>query len=96
MNLAYPGASATYDITVTNDGSIPAVLTSIDGDDTANAASPTYITYTVTNVTDGTTLAGGGATNTATVTVEWDAGSSPGTSGESKTATINLNYDQDT
>ncbi len=96
VNLAYPGATATYEVTVTNDGSIPAVLTSVDGESTANAAAPLYITYSVTGVTNGTTLAGGGATNVVVVTVEWDAGSSPGTSGETKTATITLNYDQDT
>ena len=96
VDLAYPGATATYDVTVTNNGNIPAVLTTLDGVTAANAAAPLYITYDVTGVTNGTTLAGGGATNVATVTVEWDPASSPATTGESKTATITLSYDQDT
>lgn len=96
VDLAYPGASATYDVVVTNDGTIPAVLTSLDGVTTANAAAPLYITYDVTGVSNGTTLAANGGTNTATVTVEWDPASAPVSSGETKTATITLNYAQDT
>ena len=97
VDLAYPGASATYNVVVTNSGTIPAELTSIGGLSAANAAAPLYLGYTVTGVTAGTTtLAGGGATNTATVKVEWDPTSAPASSGETKTATITLNYDQDT
>lgn len=94
VDLAYPGATATYEIVVENNGSIPAVLTTLDGVTAANAAAPTYITYAVTGVTNGTTL-GAGGTNTATVVVTWDAGSAPTTPNETKTATITLNYDQD-
>lgn len=96
VDLAYPGATATYEVDVTNDGTIPAVLTSLDGVTVANAAAPLYITYDVTGVSNGTTLAANGGTNTATVTVEWDAASAPVSSGETKTATITLNYAQDT
>lgn len=96
VDLAYPGASATYQVVVTNNGTIPAVLTTVDGVTAANAAAPLYITYAVTGVTNGTTLAAGGATNTATVKVDWDSASAPASSGETKTATITLNYDQDT
>lgn len=97
VDLAYPGASATYDVVVTNNGTIPAVLSSIDGVTQANAAAPLYIEYALTGVTAGTTtLAAAGGTNTATVTVEWDAASAPASSGETKIATITLNYDQDT
>lgn len=95
VNLAYPGATATYDVVVTNNGTIPAVITSVDGISTANAAAPVYITYTLTGVTNGTTLAANGGTNTATVTVTWDPDSAPVSVGESKTATITLNYEQD-
>ncbi|MCA9324818.1 hypothetical protein KDA23_01980 [Candidatus Saccharibacteria bacterium] len=98
VDLAYPGAYATYDVTVTNNGSIPAILSSLTDLTATNAAAPTYITYATSGVTGGsTTLAGGGATNVMSVTVTWDAGSSPDTSsGNSKGATITLNYDQDT
>ena len=94
VDLAYPGATATYEIVVENNGSIPAVLTTLDGVTAANAAAPTYITYAVTGVTNGTTL-GAGGTNTATVVVTWNAASAPTTPNETKTATITLNYDQD-
>ena len=93
-NLAYPGATATYQVTVKNTGSIPAVLTSFDGITTANAATPTYITYTTSGLTAGSTLAATTGTLTFTVTVTWDAASAPSTPNETKTATIHLNYDQ--
>ena len=93
-NLAYPGATATYAITVTNGGSINALLSSLTDLSTTNAAAPTYITYTVSGVTAGTTTLNAGATNTVNVTVTWDASSSPTTTSASKSATISLNYDQ--
>jgi hypothetical protein len=96
VNLAYPGATATYKVTVTNAGTIPAVLTSVDGVTAANAAAPAYITYDLTGVNNGTTLAANGGTNIANVTVTWDPASAPVSSGETKTATITLNYAQDT
>jgi uncharacterized repeat protein (TIGR01451 family) len=94
--LAYPGATATYDIVVTNAGSIPAVLSSITDLTATNAAAPTYITYTVSGVTADTTTLAAASTNTVTVTVTWDAASAPTTVGENKALTLDLNYDQDT
>jgi hypothetical protein len=96
VNLAYPGATATYNIVVTNSGTIPVVLTSVNGVTTANAAAPAYISYNLTGVSNGTTLAANGGTNTATVTVTWDPASAPVSAGETKTATITLNYAQST
>lgn len=95
-NLAYPGATATYEVTVKNNGTVPAKLSSITDLATINAAAPTYITYTVSGVTAGTTTLAAGATNTVTVVVTWDAASAPSTAGESKNATITLNYAQNT
>lgn len=104
-NLQYPGASAVYDVTVTNSGSIPAKLTSITDLTTKNAEAPAYITFAHSGVTAGTTtLAAATATagdntdvNTVRVTVTWDGASSPDTTtGNTKTATITLNYSQDT
>ncbi len=95
--LAYPGATATYDVTVTNNGTVPAKLTTIGGLATVNAAAPTYVGYTITGVTAGsTTLAANGGTNTITVTVTWDAASTVSTTSASKTATLTFNYDQNT
>ncbi|OYX43192.1 hypothetical protein B7Y94_02200 [Candidatus Saccharibacteria bacterium 32-49-12] len=97
VNLAYPGATATYEIAVANTGTIDAVLDTITGVTEANAAAPAYITYSLSGVTEGvTTLPATTGTNTATVTVTWDAGSGPVNPGETKTATISLNYIQDT
>lgn len=97
-NLAYPGATATYAVTVTNSGSIPAKLTSLSDLTATNSAAPAYITYATSGVTaNTTTIAAGGGTNVVNVTVTWDSASSPNTTaGNSKTATITLNYDQDT
>ena len=97
VNLAYPGASATYEIEVTNDGTIPAKLATIDGLTQANAAAPTYIDYTLTGVTAGsTTLAANGGTNTVTLEVEWDLADATSNPAATKTATITLDYEQDT
>lgn len=93
--LGYPGATATYDVTVTNSGTIPAKLTSISDIATTNAAAPTYITYAVSGVTAGTTTLAAGSTNVVKVTVTWSGASSPATANESKTLTLDLNYDQD-
>ncbi len=95
VDLAYPGATATYNVTVTNAGSIPAKLDSITDLATINAAAPAYITYAVSGVTAGTTTLAAGATNTIQVTVTWDAASNPDTStGNTKSATIDFDYVQ--
>lgn len=96
VDLAYPGASAEFDVTITNGGTIDAVLNSITGVDTANAASPEEIQFTLTGVENGTKLPASG-TNVAHVKVEWvtkETDTMP--EDQSKTATITLNYVQDT
>ncbi len=95
VELAHPGASATYDITVANEGSIDAVLDSLTDVASINSAAPADITFTVTGVTAGTTTLAAGATNTVTVKVEWNAASTIQTT-QSKSATITLNYIQNT
>ena len=93
VNLLYPGASAQYIVTVTNQGSINAELSSVDGIDSANMAEPKDITYTV-NAKKGDKLSSGD-TKDYIVTVTWnaDATTTPKET-ESKTATITLNYEQ--
>lgn len=95
VTLAYPGASATYDVAVLNGGTIPARLATITGVTEANAATPAHITYELTGVAANASLAANGGTNTATVKVTWDPDSTV-TGTASKTATITLNYVQDT
>lgn len=98
VNLAYPGSSAVYDVTVTNAGSIPAKAFSLTDLTTTNSAAPAYITFATSGVVAGTTtLPASGGTNVLRVTVNWDSASSPNTStGNTKAATITLNYNQDT
>ncbi len=98
VDLAYPGATATYEIDIENKGTINATLESITGVDAANSALPTEVQYTVTGVTEGDTL-DSKATAKAIVTVTWVKSAAnddtvPTTT--SKTATINLNYVQNT
>ena len=94
--LAYPGATATYQVTVTNNGNVPALLSSLTDMASTNAAAPTFITYTLSGVTGGTTTIAPGATNVLTVVVTWLGSSAPITTGDSKGATITLNYIQNT
>lgn len=79
---------------IENQGSINAILESLSGVDTANAASPADIQFTLTGVTLGDELAAG-ASKTATVTVKWDEDSVE-TAAQTKTATIVFNYIQNT
>lgn len=95
VDLEYPGASAEYIVTVHNEGSVPAKIASITGDlDTVNAAEPTSLTFTC-DATVGDTLAAG-ATKEYKVTATWDAGDTSVPETTTKTATIKLNYVQDT
>ena len=94
VDLEYPGASASFDITVENAGRLNAILDSIEGIEEANLEGPDYIKYSITGVNEGDLL-DSNDTTTATVTVTWDA--SDDTTEEnmvSKTASINLNYIQ--
>ena len=95
VDLAYPGATATYEVTVTNNGTIPAKLDTIGGLAAANAAAPTFVTYAVSGVTAGSTTLAAGATNTVTVVVTWDAAATSNAGG-TKTATLTFDYSQDT
>lgn len=92
VDLKQPGASATYKVTVANEGSINAVLKSVDGIETANAAAPTTVKYSIDAVADDTLNAGN--TKVYTVTVTWDANDESIPETTTKTATITLNYEQ--
>lgn len=92
VNLLYPGASAQYIVTVANQGSIDAKITSVDGIETANAAAPTDITYKIDAKPDD--ILASGATKTYIVTVSWNADSETIPETKTKTATITLNYEQ--
>ena len=95
VDLAYPGATATFNVAVENNGTINAALDSISGLEAANSASPAEIQYEITGVKAGDKLAAG-ADTTATVKVTWLATSEEIPEVKTKTATISLNYVQDT
>ena len=92
VDLEKPGATATYKVTVANEGSIDAVLKSVDGIDTANAAEPTGVTYTIDANQDDTLASK--ATKDYTVTVTWADTDTEIPDTKTKTATITLNYEQ--
>ncbi len=97
VDLAYPGATATYEIVITNNGTIPGKIATVDGVTgitEANAAVPTYVGYEETGIAADTIITANGGTNTATVTVTWDPDSEPSEVNASKTATITFNYEQ--
>ena len=104
VDLAYPGATATYDITVANNGTIDAVLESVSGIEAANAANPVQIQYEILGATAGDKLSAkaGDSVDTQVVQVKvtWVADEvnkdQIPTGVTSKTATITLNYAQDT
>lgn len=94
VDLEYPGASATFDITVENAGSIDAKLDSIVGVDTINDTAPLEIVYEVKDADIGAKLAAG-AKDVITVTVTWksdDKDKVPEV--KTKVGVITLNYSQ--
>ena len=95
VNLAYPGATATYDMTIKNTGNIPAKLTTLTDLTAINGAAPNYITYTLSGISVNYTLAAG-ATATARVSVAWSASATTNPNGANKAATISLGYVQNT
>ena len=93
VDLAYPGATSSYQVAIKNKGNINAKLSSISDLTTLNATAPSYLTYTVSGVNANDLLAPN-ATATATVTVSWASSATTNPSGASKAATINFNYVQ--
>ena len=95
VDLAYPGATSSYNVAIKNNGNISAKLSSITDLTAINAGAPTYITYAISGVAVNDVIAPG-VTDTATITTTWDAAATTNPSGASKAATINFNYVQNT
>ena len=95
VELTHPGAEAVFEVTIANEGGVDAILDSIAGLDAANAANPADIEFTLSGVKEGETTLDSGSENIAIVTVKWKASSTLDTD-QSKTATINFNYVQNT
>lgn len=92
VDLESPGASAIYDVTVENKGSIDAVLKSIEGIDEANLSAPLDVKFSTTGIEEGDTLLKG-QRKTFQVQVKWDSNATeiPTTN---KTLVLKLNYEQ--
>ncbi len=95
VDLAYPGATSSYQVVIKNSGNISAKVGSITDLTSTNASAPTYLTYSVSGVAQDDVLAAG-ASVTATVTVTWASSATTNPSGASKAATITINYVQNT
>lgn len=93
VDLAYPGATSSYQVVIKNNGNITAKLSSVTDLTSINAAAPTYLTYDLSGPAVNSTLAPA-ASVTATVTVTWASSASTNPSGANKSATINFNYIQ--
>lgn len=96
VDLPFPGAYAEYDVIITNSGSIQAKFDSSTDLTALNAAAPDYIFYTVTTPAASDPILPA-ATDTMVVRIEWDINETvPGTGTETKPATIEFDYSQDT
>ena len=94
VNLQHPGASASYVVTVENAGTIDAILESVTGIDEANLKEPTDISYSI-DAKENDTL-NSGNTKDYTVTVKWLETATNVPENKTKSATITLNYVQNT
>ena len=91
VGLIQPGDSITYDIEVTNSGTLDAVLESINVSMGENDA----ITYTTSGLKKGAKLTKNGGKNTLTVKVEYNPEVTSQPTNTGKELTVTLNYEQD-
>ena len=94
VKLDKPGSNAEYIVTVQNQGKLDAYLESIEGIDEANNKAPTYITFSVKDLSVNEKLSVG-ETKTFKVIVSYNM-SATEIPEESKQLTLTLNYSQDT
>ena len=93
VNLTQPGASATYDVVVENQGDLDAVLSSINGVKENNNQDPKAIKVSVENIKVGDSLLAG-EQKTFQVKVYWDASVDFSETNMSKEIEITLTYEQ--
>lgn len=92
VNLKAPGSQAIYPLVITNNGNIDAILTSIEGIDSANQSEPVDVTFSINaNQND---IVNAGSQKTYNVTVIWNSNATTIPESTTKTATITLNYEQ--
>ena len=93
VELNQPGASATYDVVVENQGNLDAMLTSINGVDEANNQDPKSIKVELQNIRVNDALLAGDK-KTFQVKVYWDASVDFDDVNMSKDVQITLIYEQ--
>ena len=93
VNLTQPGASATYDVVVENQGDLDAVLSKIDGISESNSKDPKSIKVSVENIKTGDALLAG-EEKTFQVKVYWDENVDFSETNMQKEIEITLTYEQ--
>ncbi len=93
VNLTQPGASATYDVVVENQGDLDAVLSKIDGISESNSKDPKSIKVSIENIKTGDSLLAG-EDKTFQVKVYWDENVDFSETNMQKEIEITLTYEQ--
>ena len=93
VELQQPGASATYDVVVENQGDLDAVLSKIDGISESNSQDPKSIKVSVENIKTGDSLLAGDK-KTFQVKVYWDSSVDFSETNMQKEIEITLTYEQ--
>ncbi len=93
VELTQPGATATYDVVVANQGDLDAVLSKIEGVEETNNSDPLPIKVHLENITVGDPLLKG-EEKTFQVIVEWDASQDFNETNMKKEISITLTYEQ--
>ena len=91
VSLIQPGDSITYEVEVTNSGTLDAVLESINVTTDENDA----IKYTTSGIKRGDKLTKNGGTNTLTIKVEYDSSVTSQPENTTSDISVTLNYQQD-
>ena len=93
VELTQPGATATYDVVVANQGDLDAVLSKIEGVEETNSSDPLPIKVHLENIAEGDPLLKS-EEKTFQVIVEWDASVDFNETNMSKEIEITLTYEQ--
>ena len=93
VELTQPGATATYDVVVANQGDLDAVLSKIEGVEETNSSDPLPIKVHLENIAVGDPLLKS-EEKTFQVIVEWDASVDFNETNMSKEIEITLTYEQ--
>ena len=93
VELTQPGAKATYDVVVANQGDLDAVLSKIEGVEETNNSTPLPIKVHLENIKEGDPLLKG-EEKTFQVIVEWDASQDFNETNMKKEISITLTYEQ--